>query len=144
MKKDLTPEEAAKKEAADKKIEELKEIYVIRNFSTTSESFKFMKKIAKTISQVENLEDMQDQDILKLFDVFDEKVIKYVVDSFVLKISGEKRVKLDYEKEFIGEFETLMMVFMMAIQHLMSKVNGEGKSKAQPVEQAKKISSKKR
>lgn len=133
-----------KKEIADKKIEELKKLYVIRNFTSTSESFKFMKKIAKTISQIENLEDMQDQDILELFDIFDEKIIKYVVSGFVLKINGEKRSKLDYEKEFIGEFETLMTVFMMAIQHLMKKVNGEGKQKAQPAEQTKKINSKKR
>jgi len=144
MKKDLTDEEIAKKELADKKIAELKKIYVFRNFKTTSESFKFMKKIAKTISQIENIEDMQDQNILELFDIFDEKIIKSVVGDFVLKIDGEKRVNIDYEKEFIGEFETLMTLFMMTIQYLMKKVNGEGKQEAQPAGQTKKISSKKR
>lgn len=124
----LSPE--AKKKASDKKIEELKKKYVVRNFKTTTESFKFMKKIAKTVSSIDNLEDMRDEDILALFDVFDEKVIKYVVSTFVLVRGEKKNTPVDYEKEFIGEFETLMTLFMMAIQHLIGKANGEGKQQA--------------
>ena len=123
--KNTTPE--AKKKATDKKIEELKKKYVIRGFKTTTESFKFMKKIAKTVSSIDNLEDMKDEDILALFDVFDEKVIKYVVATFVLVRGEKKNTPVDYEKEFIGEFETLMTLFMMAIQSLVGKANGEGK-----------------
>jgi hypothetical protein len=120
----------AKKQASDKKIEELKKKYVVRNFKTTTESFKFMKKIAKTVSSIDNLDDMKDEDILALFDVFDEKVIKYVISTFVLVRGEKKNTPVDYEKEFIGEFETLMTLFMMAIQHLIGKANGEGKQQA--------------
>jgi len=124
----------AKKKASDEKIEELKKKYIVRNFKTTTESFKFMKKIAKTVSSIDNLEDMKDEDILALFDVFDEKVIKYVVSTFVLVRGEKKNTPVDYEKEFIGEFETLMTLFMMAIQHLIGKANGEGKQQATPTQ----------
>ena len=122
----------AKKKASDEKIKELKKKYVIRSFKTTTESFKFMKKIAKTVSSIDNLDDMKDEDILALFDVFDEEVIKYVISTFVLVRGEKKNIPVDYEKEFIGEFETLMTLFMMVIQHLIGKANGEGKQQATP------------
>jgi len=132
--KKLSPEEIAKKKATDEKVEALLRKYVIRSFKTTSESFKFMKKIAKTISSIDNLEEMKDEDILSLFEVFDEKVIKFVISTFVLVRNEKKNIPVDYEKEFIGDFETLMTLFMMTIQHLVGKSNGAKKQQALPKE----------
>ena len=134
MSESKVKEEAEKKAKSDKKLAELKKIYVVRSFKTTSESFKFMKRIAKVITQLPNLDDMKDESVLELFNVFDDKTVKYVVETYILKRGedGEKNKKIDYESEFIGDFENLIVLFVMAIQHLIGKVNGEGKSKEAP------------
>ncbi len=118
------------KKETNKKSEELLKKYVIRNFKTTSESFKFMKKIAKTISSIDNLEEFKDENISKLFDVFDEKVVKYVISTFVLVRNEKKNTPVDYEKDFINDFESLMTLFMLVIQHLVGKSNGKKKQVA--------------
>jgi len=141
----LTKEEIEKKKANDKRIAELLEKYVIRNFKTTSESFKFMKKIAKVISEVPNLEEIKDEDIIKLFDVFDEKTIKYVISTFVLVRATDdekKNIPVNYEKEFIGEFESLIVLFMLTVEKLVGKSNGEKKPPAP--KEGQKIQTKKR
>lgn len=130
-----------KKAEADIKLKKLKKKYVVRSFRTTSEAFKFMKKISKVISAIPDLEEMADKDILELFNVFDEETIKYVISTFVLKRTEKESETFDYEKEFKEDFDTLLMLFMMAIQYLMEKVNGGGKSK-KPAQ--KKINSQKR
>lgn len=150
-KKELSVEETALKAASDlekkqkaaKVLEALKRKYVVRSFKTTTESFKFIKRISKTLSSLESLDSLKDEDISVLFDVFDEKTIKYVVSTFVLKRAEQKNKELDYENEFIGDFESLMSVFLMALEFLTTKANGEGKKQA-PKGQKKEIISTKR
>jgi len=132
-----------KKEVQDKKLEEFKKNYTVRGFKTTSESFKFMKKISGAISALENIEDLKDEDMFQMFNVFDEKIIKFVVGGYLLKKDGDKRKAIDYEKEFVGDIEGLMVAFSFCTQFLMEKMNGGGKQEAQ-TSQEMKVKSKKR
>lgn len=131
-KKELEAQKQKNKELMDARIEELKKIYVVRSFKTTTESIKFTRKIAKAMSGLgTSLDDNKEEDISEFLNFFEPDIIKYVVGGFVLKRDEKKNVPIDYEKEFIGDFETLSIVFAMTIQHLMQKANGVGKSKTQ-------------
>lgn len=131
-KKELEAQKQKNKELMDARIEELKKIYVVRSFKTTTESIKFTRKIAKSMGSLsENIEANKEADITNFLNFFEPDIIKYVVGGFVLKRAEPKNVPIDYEKEFIGDFETLSIIFAMAIQHLMLKANGVGKSKTQ-------------
>lgn len=116
----------------NKRIEEVKELYEIRSFKTTTESIQFTRKIAKAMTGLgTSLEENSEADVTKFLEFFEPELIEYVVGNFVLKRTDEKSIEIDYETEFIGDFETLSILFGIAIQFLMSKANGEGKSKTQ-------------
>jgi len=136
----MTDEQKAQSE---KKINELKKKYTVRGFKTTSESFKFMKKMASSMSSLENIDNLKDEDVSKLFDLFDEKLIKSVVSTYLLKKDGDKRVPIDYEKEFIADINGLMIAFSLCVKTLMEKLNGGGKQEAQP-SKGMRVKSKKR
>ena len=56
-KKELEAQKQKNKELMDARIEELKKIYVVRSFKTTTESIKFTRKIAKSMGSLsENIE----------------------------------------------------------------------------------------
>lgn len=130
--KQIEAQKQKNKELMDARIEELKKIYVVRSFKTTTESIKFTRKVAKAMSGLgSSLDDSSEADISEFLDFFEPEIIKYVVGNFVLKRGDKKNTPIDYEKEFIGDFETLSIVFAMTIQHLMQKANGVGKPKTQ-------------
>ena len=131
------------KAQSEKKINDLKKKYTVRGFKTTSESFKFMKKIAGAMSNLEDMENLEDEDVSKLFELFDEKLIKSVVSTYLLKKEGDKRVPINYEKEFIGDIGGLMVAFSLCVKTLMEKLNGGGKQEAQP-SKGMRVKSKKR
>lgn len=136
--KNLNQEELdAKREELIKK---LSKRYKIRSFKTTTESIKYTQKMAKAISALDlDLEKMQDQDISKMFDLFDPELIKYVVGTFVNVKEHKKLKPVDYEKEFINDFENLMIVFTMAIEFLSAKANGSGKPQAQKIKENQQV-----
>lgn len=132
MPKNKEIEKQKNKEIMDARIEELKKIYVVRSFKTTTESIKFTRKIAKAMSGLgSSIDDSSEADISEFLNFFEPEIIKYVVGGFVLKRNDKKNAPIEYEKEFIGDFETLSIVFAMTIQHLMEKANSTGKPKAQ-------------
>jgi len=127
--------EAAAQQAREQ-MEALKKRYKVRGFKTTTESITFTRKMAKAISSLEgNFEEIEDLDISEALDVFDPELIKYVVDNFVLvKEEGAKKAHpVNYEKEFIGRFNDLMLVFMIAVERLNEKVSG-GKPEEKPAQ----------
>lgn len=124
-----TPEN---KELINERMEEIKKIYEVRSFRTTTESIQFTRKIAKAMTGLgTSLDDNSEADVTKFLDFFEPELIEYVVANFVLKRTDAESVDIDYESEFIGDFETLSILFGIAIEFLMSKANGTGKQKAQ-------------
>lgn len=139
--KALKDDELKKKEM-EKAIAELKEKYAIRSFKTTTESITFTRKMAKVMATIApEMQKKKKENISQFLDLFEPELIKYVVGTFVYKKSGKRNKPIDYEKEFVGDFESLSLVFSMTIEFLMTKAHGEGKQKAQT---PKKIISKKR
>lgn len=120
------------KELVDAKIKEIKELYEVRSFKTTTESIQFTRKIAKSMVGIgTTIDENSSEDISKILDFFEPELIEYVISNFVLKRTDEESVEIDYESEFIGDFETLSILFGIAIEFLMSKANGTGKQKVQ-------------
>ena len=131
------------KELVDAKIKEIKELYEVRSFKTTTESIQFTRKIAKSMVGIgTTIDENSSEDISKILDFFEPELIEYVISNFVLKKIDGESVEIDYELEFIGDFETLSILFGIAIEFLMSKANGTGKQKVQ--NQQNKISTTKR
>lgn len=123
--KELTTEQKSR-------LDELKERYEVRNFETTSESIKYTQKLAKALSGLKlDMNESQDMDISEIAEFFDPELIKYVVGTFVLVRGAKKSKPVNYEKEFVGDFETVLMVFVIAIEHLSKKANGSKKPQAQ-------------
>lgn len=120
------------KELVDVKIKEIKELYEVRSFKTTTESIQFTRKIAKSMVGIgTTIDENSSEDISKILDFFEPELIEYVISNFVLKKTDGESVEIDYESEFIGDFETLSILFGIAIEFLMSKANGTGKQKVQ-------------
>lgn len=120
------------KELVDAKIKEIKKLYEVRSFKTTTESIQFTRKIAKSMVGIgTTIDENSSEDISKILDFFEPELIEYVISNFVLKKIDGESVEIDYESEFIGDFETLSILFGIAIEFLMSKANGTGKQKAQ-------------
>ena len=120
------------KELVDAKIKEIKELYEVRSFKTTTESIQFTRKIAKSMVGIgTTIDENSSEDISKILDFFEPELIEYVISNFVLKKTDGESVEIDYESEFIGDFETLSILFGIAIEFLMSKANGTGKQKVQ-------------
>lgn len=120
------------KELVDAKIKEIKELYEVRSFKTTTESIQFTRKIAKSMVGIgTTIDENSSEDISKILDFFEPELIEYVISNFVLKRTDGESVEIDYESEFIGDFETLSILFGIAIEFLMSKANGTGKQKVQ-------------
>lgn len=116
----------------DEKIKEIKELYEVRSFKTTTESIQFTRKIAKSMVGIgTKIDENSSEDISKILDFFEPELIEYVVSNFVLKKTDGESVEIDYESEFIGDFETLSILFGIAIEFLMSKANGTGKQNPQ-------------
>lgn len=122
-----------KEKELKEKIDQLRDKYIVRSFKTTTESLIFTKKMAQALSNIKvDLTNMKDADISEIFEFFDPELIKYTVETFVEIKDGEDLSPIDYESEFIGEFETIMIVFQMAIEKLMQKANGMGKPQVSP------------
>lgn len=123
---------AQNKELVDAKIKEIKKLYEVRSFKTTTESIQFTRKIAKSMVGIgTTIDENSSEDISKILDFFEPELIEYVISNFVLKKTDGESVEIDYESEFIGDFETLSILFGIAIEFLMSKANGTGKQKVQ-------------
>lgn len=100
------------KELIDAKIKEIKEIYEVRSFKTTTESIQFTRKIAKSMVGIgTTIDENSSEDISKLLDFFEPELIEYVISNFVLKRTDGESVEIDYESEFIGDFETLSILW---------------------------------
>lgn len=112
-----------KKTQLDKKTSELNKIYGVRSFKTTTESIEYTRRVAGAMSSFKG--DFKNAEISQMFDFFDPKLIKYVVGGFVFR---KDKKKFKYEKEFVNDFDTLMLVFTMVVKFLSQKANGEGKS----------------
>lgn len=136
---DRTPEEIEHDEMMFAS-EEAKKRYFVRGFKTTTESIIYTKKMAQAVSSING--DINEIDVSDIFSVFDAELIKYVIETFVLKGTEDDFEDMDYESEFIGEFKLLISVFMMAVQSLSEKANGKGKPA--PLEEGTQIISRKR
>lgn len=138
MTKKLTPEQEAL-------LEECKKTYEVRDFATTTESLNYTRKMASAMSNMKvDLDAMKDEDVSAIFEFFDPTLIKYVVDTFVMKKGKKKSKPVNYEKEFIGDFGMLMGVFLMAVKHLSEKATGGKKPQAPAQEVTEQIVSTKR
>ena len=130
----------AQKQIQEEKIKELKKRYKVRNFKTTTESLEFTRKFAKAMSGIDlGSESVKDMELSEALDFFEPELLKYVVSNFVVVKEDGKAKAINYEKEFINDFETLLMVFMMAISFLTGKSNGLGKSQVAPQKETTKI-----
>lgn len=123
----------AKEQELRQRSEALKKRFKIRSFQTTTESIEFSQKLAKAFSGLNiDFEAMKDEDASKIFEIFSPSLIKYVVGSFVYTKEGNSKPKLvNYEKDFIGDLDTVMMLFFMAVERLSQKASGAGKPQAQ-------------
>jgi hypothetical protein len=141
--KELSDEDMKSQEEITKKLQEK---YEVRNFKTTSESLIFTKKMAKAMSGMKlDLKEIKDVDISAVFDFFDPDLVKYTVDTFIMEKTASGLKSVNYEEDFIGDFQIIMSLFLMAVQHLSGKVNGRKKPQAPKVEKKqKKIKSTKR
>lgn len=116
------------KQEALKAIEAVKKKYSVRTFKTTSEAMTFMRKMSPAIAQMQELKKANVAEAgAKMFEIFDDEFIKYVVSNFVFKKGkkGKPNKKIDYESEFVNDYETCIKVFMMAITTLMEKAQGK-------------------
>ncbi len=111
-----------KKEEIEEIISSIKDTYRVRAFSTTTESIAFLRKIVYLTSIGEDFENLKDEDISKIFDIFPPETIEYIVSTFVEVKTEKGYKKVNYEEEFKGDFQTLLSVFVMAITELIKEV----------------------
>lgn len=113
--------------------------YEVRSFRTTTESLIFTKKISLIMSSMKDvLKDMGNIEVSNAFEFFDPELIKYVVETFVMRKTASGLVEVDYEKDFINDFPTIFALFLMAIKHLSIKANGGKKPQAVKIKGSKK------
>ena len=117
-----------KQQEAKAKAEKILEVFKINGFQTTTESMNIMKKFSTFTSLKSELEKNKDLDISKLFDILDPVLVKETIENHVERVDG---TDLDYEKDFIGDFETVFMLFVMTFQQLMEQSTGKSMGKPQ-------------
>ncbi len=132
------------KKLAMQRMELLKKDYVVRGFKTTTESISFMKKVTPIMMSMQKANIKEEKNTALLLEILDEKIIKYVVSTFVLKKGDKKNQNIDYEKEFVGDLDKLLSVFMLAFSELMQRMQGKKQKSPAQVTNNLKIESKKR